>query len=214
MGAVVGVSLLIEVRTPRHPERDVGRLLIARVGGLGRLLGRPLYREGALTIVSARGTHVGLLNIHCIFFFFAPEKLSTMEDAAASSPSPPSRMVDIKSKDHFTSLMEKNPSTLFVIKFGATWCRPCQKIAPKFEAFANDGLPDIICACVDMTHRGDLQDLAVQVGATSIPFFALFQGGKLLVSQQTSNIETVRVLVQNTSLEIARCGEQIISPPK
>jgi thioredoxin 1 len=120
-------------------------------------------------------------------------------------------LVTINSKDHFEELISATPPSILIIKFGATWCRPCQKVQPKFQSFAEKTEGGVTCACVDTTQKSDLQDLAIQVGANAIPFFAVFYGNRLLASQQTSNIEQVRVLVDNTITEIARCDSEIIS---
>ena len=125
-------------------------------------------------------------------------------------------LIDIRSKQHFEDLISVQPPSMLVVKFGATWCKPCQKVAPKFHKFAQEtpANPPVVCACVDMTEQSDLQDLAIQVGANSIPFFAVFYGKRLLASQQTSNIETVRIIVENTITEIARCDSKNISHTK
>ena len=56
------------------------------------------------------------------------------------------------------SFMEtiKNNNGLFIVKFTATWCGPCKKIAPFFdEQFKNT--PDIVtCANIDVDQNFDL----------------------------------------------------------
>lgn len=56
------------------------------------------------------------------------------------------------------SFMEtiKNNNGLFIVKFTATWCGPCKKIAPfVYEQFKNT--PDIVtCANIDVDRNFDL----------------------------------------------------------
>lgn len=144
-----------------------------------------------------------------VLFFFFLASIETSDRIKQTMPG----LVTIDSKDHFEELLFAKPPCLLVVKFGATWCRPCQKVKPKFHSFA-DETSGITCACVDMTQQSDLQDLAIQVGAFSIPFFAVFYDGKLLASEQTSNINQVKLLVSNTQSDLARCDSKKISQPK
>jgi thiol-disulfide isomerase/thioredoxin len=49
-----------------------------------------------------------------------------------------------QSRDHFISLLEKNPG-LVIIKMGASWCGPCKKIKPIVDAFFASSQDNVIC---------------------------------------------------------------------
>jgi thioredoxin 1 len=60
-----------------------------------------------------------------------------------------------QSRDHFISLLEKNPG-LVIIKMGATWCGPCKKINPVVEAFFASSPDNVICCEIDVDESVDL----------------------------------------------------------
>jgi len=69
-------------------------------------------------------------------------------------------------------------ATLFV-DFWATWCGPCQRFGPIFEA-ASDKYPDITFAKVDTDAE---QQLAMALEIQSIPTLMVFKGGTLIFRQ-------------------------------
>jgi len=58
-------------------------------------------------------------------------------------------------RDDFLNLLKVNPG-LIIIKFGATWCGPCKKIAHVVEAFFATSPPNVICADIDVDQSADL----------------------------------------------------------
>ena len=60
-----------------------------------------------------------------------------------------------QSREHFTSLLEKNPG-LVIIKMGATWCGPCKKIKPIVDAFFASSPDNVICCEIDVDESVDL----------------------------------------------------------
>lgn len=65
---------------------------------------------------------------------------------------------------------------LGVVDFGATWCGPCQALAPTIEELAGEysGSNVKICKCdVD-----EASDLAAQWGIMSVPTIIFFKNGK------------------------------------
>lgn len=59
-----------------------------------------------------------------------------------------------------------------VIDFWATWCGPCQMIAPVVEDIANEGKVKVGKVNVD-----DEQELAINYGVMSIPTLIFFKNG-------------------------------------
>jgi thioredoxin 1 len=60
-----------------------------------------------------------------------------------------------KSRDEFTELLKVNPG-LVIVKFGATWCGPCKRIAHIVEAFYASSPPNVVCADIDVDESFDL----------------------------------------------------------
>ncbi len=64
-----------------------------------------------------------------------------------------------------------------VVDFWASWCGPCQVIAPIFEELANQYQGKVKFAKVDVDQS---QQTAANLGIRSIPTIILFQGGKVV----------------------------------
>ena len=63
--------------------------------------------------------------------------------------------------------------SLSVVYYTATWCGPCQRIAPLFEQMAADN-PNVIFVKVDV----DAQDkIAAKCGISAMPTFQFYKGG-------------------------------------
>lgn len=66
-----------------------------------------------------------------------------------------------------------------LVDFWATWCGPCQMLAPILEEFANEHNDVKVCK-VDVT---DEQNLAVKYDVSAIPTLILFKNGKVANTQ-------------------------------
>jgi thioredoxin 2 len=62
-----------------------------------------------------------------------------------------------------------------VVDFWATWCGPCQIMAPQFAQAARELEPHVRAAKIDTDAEGTL---ASEYGIRSIPTLALFRGGR------------------------------------
>jgi thioredoxin 1 len=58
-------------------------------------------------------------------------------------------------RDEFLQLLTVNPG-LIIIKYGASWCGPCKKIAPLIDAFFMTSPDTVICADIDVDESMDL----------------------------------------------------------
>lgn len=67
-----------------------------------------------------------------------------------------------------------NTDKLVVVDFWATWCGPCQMIAPILSEVAEE-CPDITVGKIDVDKE---QELAMSFGITSIPTLIVIKNGK------------------------------------
>ena len=62
----------------------------------------------------------------------------------------------LKDKEQLFKLLEHNPG-LVIIKLGATWCRPCQKIKPVVDGFfASSPAERVLCCDIDVDDCPEL----------------------------------------------------------
>ncbi|MCF7830461.1 thioredoxin [Candidatus Gracilibacteria bacterium] len=84
-------------------------------------------------------------------------------------------MAQIITKDDFDSKVLKNPEVVLV-DFFATWCGPCQGLAPILNELANDvGEDRVFKVDVDQSP-----ELASEYGVMSIPTIKIFKGGEVV----------------------------------
>lgn len=88
--------------------------------------------------------------------------------SAATSPDEP---VHVEDQAHFQELLEDN--ALVLVDFFATWCGPCDMIAPIVEEVAAES--DAAVAKVDID---ELQGLAAEYNVRSVPTLLLFARGE------------------------------------
>ena len=80
---------------------------------------------------------------------------------------------NVLSESNFDSLVGTKPALL---DFSATWCGPCQKVAPIIEEIANEN-PDLFVGTIDV----DMQPmLAARFQVRSIPTVILLKDGQIV----------------------------------
>lgn len=77
-------------------------------------------------------------------------------------------------KNTFREIVEKSHKPVLV-DFWATWCGPCQMLAPTLEELDRER-EDLVVAKVDVDQE---PELAAQFQVVSIPTVLLFRDGKL-----------------------------------
>lgn len=70
-----------------------------------------------------------------------------------------------------------NSDKIVIVDFFATWCGPCQMLAPVLSAIAEEHKDTVKVCKVNVDEQ---QELAVQFGVVSIPTLAIFKNGKIL----------------------------------
>jgi thioredoxin 1 len=101
-------------------------------------------------------------------------------------------VVHIGSDEQFESTT--GGSHVTIVKFTATWCKPCQRIEPHFQKLAAEASSVVQFAKVDVD---ELDRVAAECGAISIPMFAAFKNGKRLKTVQTSKEEDLTAFVND-----------------
>ena len=66
---------------------------------------------------------------------------------------------------------------LALVDMWATWCGPCQRVAPVVEQLAEDYEGKVKVAKMDVDHN---QKTPMEFGVRSIPTLLLFKGGSLV----------------------------------
>jgi len=68
----------------------------------------------------------------------------------------PNKLIITKfeSRNEFLKLLDLNPG-LVIVKLGAEWCGPCQKIKPVLETFFDSSPDTVVCADIDVDESFD-----------------------------------------------------------
>ena len=85
---------------------------------------------------------------------------------------------------------------LVVVDFTAVWCGPCQRIAPTFEAMAEEYAEQAVFVKVDVD---ELPELAAQLGVSSMPTFLFYRRGERLDMLRGADEAGLRRLVAEHS---------------
>ena len=83
-------------------------------------------------------------------------------------------MKNITTKTELDEILSTSAYT--ILKFGATWCGPCQQVAPIFEAVSQKH-SDVTFVSVDVD---DAQELAGQLGIQQVPTMLFFKQSALI----------------------------------
>ncbi|KAH8549792.1 galactose-binding domain-like protein [Umbelopsis sp. PMI_123] len=93
----------------------------------------------------------------------------------------------------FRELLSSAPATkLVVVDFTASWCAPCQTIAPFFTNLSQK-YRHVTFAKVDVDQ---VKDVASERGVTSMPTFQFYQGGNKIAELKGANPKGLEDLVR------------------
>ncbi|XP_028832442.1 thioredoxin-like [Denticeps clupeoides] len=96
---------------------------------------------------------------------------------------PTTMIVVIEDQDSFDKALAEAGSKLVVVDFTATWCGPCQSIAPFFKSLSQDH-EDVVFLKVDVD---DAQDVAQSCEIKCMPTFHFYKEGKKVDEFSGSN---------------------------
>ena len=99
---------------------------------------------------------------------------------------------EIEDMDDWETVVAEAEDRLLVIDFTATWCGPCQRIAPAYAALAEEYADVAVFVKVDVDRVGEL---AAELGVTSMPTFLFFRSGEMIDSMRGADEEGLRALV-------------------
>jgi thioredoxin 1 len=107
----------------------------------------------------------------------APEGGASTERESASgggggggSPS----IVALRTDEEWMMMMQASMETAVVVDFTASWCGPCQQIAPHFARLCAEH-PKLLFVKVDVD---EMEEAAEECGVTAMPTFQIFRRGQ------------------------------------
>merc|ERR1712054_9633 len=106
----------------------------------------------------------------------------------------------LETKEEFDSILSDAGSKLVVVDFTASWCPPCQRIAPVFAAMADELEEQAVLVKVDVDANSET---AAACGIQCMPTFQLFKGGEMVGKLEGASEQKLRALIvehQSSSL--------------
>ncbi|KAI1887911.1 hypothetical protein AGOR_G00195360 [Albula goreensis] len=100
-------------------------------------------------------------------------------------------IIVIEDKEAFDKALTDAGDKLVVVDFTATWCGPCQSIAPFYKGLS-DKFTDVVFLKVDVD---DAQDVASFCDIKCMPTFHFYRNGKKVDEFSGSNQEKLQELV-------------------
>ena len=96
-----------------------------------------------------------------------------------------STYLNIRTNDAFTKILEKH--TVTIVKAGASWCKPCQKIKPLVQKIVENINDEIAFVPIN-----DSSNLIHLLQISKLPTFILFRGYEMIEKLESSDEELVR----------------------
>ncbi|KAL3766184.1 hypothetical protein ACHAWO_013162 [Cyclotella atomus] len=98
----------------------------------------------------------------------------------------------VESEGEWMALMEQSKEKLVVVDFTASWCGPCQMIAPKFEQMSNE-FTNVIFVKVDVDAQ---EKIAGMCGIRAMPTFQFYKNGAKVDELCGANEAGIRSKIQ------------------
>jgi len=97
----------------------------------------------------------------------------------------------IATKAEFDELLASTKDQLIVVDFTATWCGPCQRIAPDFAKLAEEN-PDCVFIKVDVDEN---EDTAQACGISAMPTFHFYKNNNKVDEMMGANLDGLKSMV-------------------
>ena len=113
--------------------------------------------------------------------------------AKGSKPTGTRDAPTVEAKAEFDKVLSSARSKqLVVVDFAATWCGPCQQIAPKYEAMAAQfQQAKFVKVDVDIC-----KELSQSYGVSSMPTFKMIRGGKVVDEMNGADENALKEKIQ------------------
>jgi len=114
---------------------------------------------------------------------------------------------DCQTKSEIKQIIKSNK--IVILKFGATWCRPCKLIAPQYKELANNvsinikkrNIPENIIQFLSI----DIDDICKETGqkwgdlfeCNAVPMFVIFYNNKTEKTFMGGDLEAVSEFLNN-----------------
>lgn len=131
------------------------------------------------------------LNLFQFFSLFPVRTLChvlVLSDTLSLSP----MVATIATLEDFNATLDKAGDKLVVVDFTATWCGPCQRIAPIFQKLADEN-PNVVFIKVDVDEN---EETAAAYGISAMPTFIFIKNKEKLETMEGANVDKLTSLVQ------------------
>ena len=99
----------------------------------------------------------------------------------------------IETEDEFDALLADAGAKLVVVDFTASWCGPCQRIAPKYAELAEAYADDALLVKVDVDENAEL---AARMGVQVLPTFVVLRDGEEVAKMSGADPAKLEALVK------------------
>jgi len=115
-------------------------------------------------------------------------------------------VISIHNLEEFNSHISSAGSRLVVADFTATWCGPCQTIAPHFTVLSNKYAADGVFLKIDIDS---CKDVAQHFKVTAVPTFIFFKNGEKLNVLRGADPVTLEAKITELINKGGASGEQV-----
>ena len=99
----------------------------------------------------------------------------------------------IETEDEFDELLAGAGAKLVVVDFTASWCGPCQRIAPRYAELAEELADDALLVKVDVDENAEL---AARMGVQVLPTFVVLRDGEEVAKMSGADPAKLEALVK------------------
>ncbi len=92
----------------------------------------------------------------------------------------------------FNAALENAADKLVVVDFTATWCGPCQRIAPSFQKLADEN-PNVLFIKVDVDEN---EETTAAYDISAMPTFIFIKNKEKVDAMQGADVNKLTSLVQ------------------